>query len=135
MVAVEDIDLRAMSQRLKLAKNLLDNGFGMFREMLEYKLKVNGYVFVKIGRFEKSTQTCHECGHINKFIKDTRIKEYDCEGCRRHLLRDYNAALNIRDIGIRDISTDLFTKKKARFSLAYLRAKKKSRAGLELVSW
>ena len=129
MVAVEDIDLRAMSQTFKLAKNLLDNGFGMFRAMLEYKLKANGYAFVKIGRFEKSTQTCHECGHINTFTKDTKIKDYNCEGCGRHLLRDYNAALNIRDIGIRDISADLFAKKKPRFSLADLRAKKKQRTG------
>ena len=128
MVSVEDIDLRGMSQTLRLAKNLLDNGFGMFREMLAYKLKANGYVFVKIGRFEKSTQTCHECGHINTFTKNMNIKEYDCGGCGRHLNRDYNAALNIRDMGIQTVSTDLFQEKKAKFSLAALRAKK-SRAG------
>lgn len=129
MVAVEDIDLRGMSQSLRLAKNLLDNGFGMFREMLAYKLRANGYLFVKIGRFEKSTQTCHECGHINTLTKDTKVKEYDCGGCGRHLHRDYNAALNIRDIGIRDISADLFEKKMSSFSLAKLRARKNSRAG------
>ena len=128
MVSVEDIDLRGMSQILKLAKNLLDNGFGMFRQMLEYKLKANGYVFVKIGRFEKSTQTCHECGFVNKVTKDMKVKEYDCEGCGKHLYRDYNAVLNIRDIGIRDISTEHFQKKQVRFSLADLRARKK-RAG------
>ena len=95
--------------------------------MLEYKLKANGYVFVKIGRFEKSTQTCHECGYINKVTKDLKVKEYDCGGCGRHLYRDYNAALNIRDIGIRDISAEHFQKKQAKFSLADLRARKKGR--------
>ena len=128
MVSVEDIDLRGMSQTLKLAKNLLDNGFGIFRQMLEYKLKANGYFFVKIGRFEKSTQTCHECGYVNKVTKNLKVKEYDCGGCGRHLYRDYNAALNIRDIGIRDISAEHFQKKQAKFSLADLRARKK-RAG------
>lgn len=126
MISVEDIDLRGMSQMLKLAKNLLDNGFGMFRGMLAYKLKVNGYVFVKIGRFEKSTQTCHECGYINTLTKNMNIKEYDCGGCGRHLNRDYNAALNIRDMGIQAISTDLFQEKKAKFSLTNLRKKKRA---------
>ena len=124
MVSVEDIDLRGMSQMLRLAKNLLDNGFGMFREMLAYKLKANGYVFVKIGRFEKSSQTCHECGYINKITKDLSVKEYDCGGCGKHLYRDYNAALNIRDMGIKTISTELFQKKKAKYSLSTLRDKK-----------
>lgn len=44
-----------------------------------------------------------------------KVKEYDCGGCGRHLYRDYNAALNILDIGIRDISAEHFQKKQANF--------------------
>ena len=33
----EDIDLRHMTQCLKLGKKLPDTGFGMFRQMLNYK--------------------------------------------------------------------------------------------------
>ncbi|MDO4454429.1 MAG: RNA-guided endonuclease TnpB family protein [Eubacteriales bacterium] len=38
-VCVEDLDLRALGQCLKLAKNQQDNGFGMFRNFLKYKLE------------------------------------------------------------------------------------------------
>ena len=124
LVSVEDIDLRAMSQILRLAKNLLDNGFGMFRLMLEYKLKHNGMIFVKINRFEKSTQKCHECGYINALTKNLAIKEYDCGGCGKHLYRDYNASLNIRDIGITMIEPKLFEEKQSKFSLANLHSKR-----------
>ena len=39
VVVVEDIDLRGMGGALTLGKNLLDNGFGLFRQMLSYKLR------------------------------------------------------------------------------------------------
>ena len=36
--AVEDIDMKAMGQCLHFGKSVQDNGYGMFREMLDYKL-------------------------------------------------------------------------------------------------
>ena len=103
LVAVEDIDLRAMSQTLKLAKNLLDNGFGMFREMLKYKLAEQGKLYVVIDKWFASTQTCNVCGYINKATKDPNVKEWDCPVCGTHHGRDLNAAKNIRDEGIRTL--------------------------------
>ncbi len=100
LISVEDIDLRAMSQTLKLAKNLLDNSFGMFREMLKYKLEHTGRFFVKINKWYPSSQLCHYCGHQNRVVKNLSIREYCCEGCGQHILRDQNAALNIRTEGI-----------------------------------
>lgn len=47
MVVVEDLDLRALGQTLKLAKNQQDNGFGNFRLYLKYKLEQQGKHFVK----------------------------------------------------------------------------------------
>ena len=48
MIVVEDIDLRAIGGALKLGKNLHDNGFGMFRTMLAYKLEQKGSCLVKL---------------------------------------------------------------------------------------
>ena len=44
VIAVENIDLRAMGQTLRLSKNLHDNGFGMFRNILSRKLEEKGSV-------------------------------------------------------------------------------------------
>ena len=37
-VAVEDIDMKAMGQCLHFGKSVQDNGYGLFRKMLDYKL-------------------------------------------------------------------------------------------------
>ncbi|MFR4971218.1 MAG: hypothetical protein ACLTDC_12055 [Lachnospiraceae bacterium] len=37
VVAVEDIDMKAMSQCMHFGKSVMDNSYGKFRELLEYK--------------------------------------------------------------------------------------------------
>lgn len=99
VIAVEDIDLRAMGGALKLGKNLHDNGFGMFRTMLAYKLEQKGSCLVKVDRWFASTKTCSHCGHVQKIGLDERT--YVCEKCGFTIDRDWNAAINIREEGKR----------------------------------
>jgi putative transposase len=101
VVSVEDIDMRSMKRSLKLGKATSDNGYGAFRKMLEYKLGDRGKAFVKVGRFFASSQTCHTCGHKDPITKDLNVREWDCPVCGCHNDRDLNAALNIRDEGLR----------------------------------
>ena len=100
-VCVEDINLRGMAGSLRLGKSTNDNGFGMFREMLRYKLASQGKQLITIDKWYPSSKTCHECGGYNKGLtlkdKDTWI----CPHCGCVVPRDYNAALNIRDEGLR----------------------------------
>ena len=50
--------------------------------------------------FEPSSKRCNCCGHINKELKlSDRI--WFCENCKKEIDRDANAALNIRDYGVR----------------------------------
>ena len=98
-VVVEDIDLRNMAQCLKLGKNVHDNGFGMFRIFLKYKLEEQGKQFVKIDKWFPSSKMCHCCGIIKE---DLQLSDrwYVCD-CGYENDRDYNAAMNIRDCGTR----------------------------------
>lgn len=98
MVAVEDIDLRALGQTLHLAKNLQDNGFGMFRTMLQYKLEERGKQFAKIDRFYPSSKLCHCCGYVHTEL-ELNDSQWTCPSCGEQLERDYNAAINIREAG------------------------------------
>ena len=100
VIAVEDIDLRAMGESLTLGKNLHDNGLGMFREMLAYKLETKGSVLVKVDRMYASTKTCHKCGYKNPDVV-LGVSKWVCPECGAEHDRDYNAALNIRDEGLR----------------------------------
>ena len=98
-VIVEDIDLRNMAQCLKLGKNVHDNGFGMFRTFLKYKLEEQGKQFIKIDKWFPSSKMCHCCGTIKE---DLQLSDrwYTCD-CGYENDRDYNAAMNIRDCGTR----------------------------------
>ena len=98
-VFVEDINLRGMAGSLKLGKSTNDNGFGMFRTMLEYKLTSQGKTFAKIDRWYPSSKTCSVCG----LIKDDLTladRSWICNGCGTTHNRDHNAAINIRNVGL-----------------------------------
>ncbi len=133
VVVVEDINLRAMGSTLSLGKNLHDNGFGMFRNILARKLEEKGSVLVKIDRFFPSSQTCHICGHKDPKTKDLSVREWTCPKCGTHHDRDHNAAENIRDEGKRVfaeyfsnwLTKDEKSRKKAA-SLSSARKKKKA---------
>lgn len=97
-IFVEDLDLKSISRCLKLGKATMDNGFGLFRIMLEYKSKELGKYFIKIDRFKPSTKQCHICSYKNKNIT-LSTREWTCPKCKTHHDRDLNAAQNILDFG------------------------------------
>lgn len=98
-VCIEDLDMRAMSQCLKLGKSVMDNGWGIFREFLSYKLALQGKPLIKIDKWYPSSKMCGVCGTINSdLILKNRI--WTCDGCGTTHDRDYNAAINIRNQGI-----------------------------------
>ena len=66
VVAVEDIDMKAMSQCMNFGKSVSDNGYGKFREMLEYKLGWQGKELMKVDRFFPSSKKCCKCGKVKK---------------------------------------------------------------------
>lgn len=98
-VFVEDINLRGLAGSLKLGKSTNDNGFGMFRTMLEYKLTSQGKTFAKTDKWYPSSKTCSVCGFIkNDLTLADRV--WTCSACGTTHNRDHNAAINIRNVGL-----------------------------------
>jgi len=60
-VYVEDLCIRGLA-RTRLAKSVHDAGWSAFVSMLEYKAARHGRTFVRIGRFEPTSQVCSACG-------------------------------------------------------------------------
>lgn len=101
IVCVEDINLQNIVRSLKLGKATHDNSFGMFRNMLEYKLADRGKKLIKVDKWFASTQLCSNCGYQNAETKDLKVTEWTCPECGTHHDRNINAAVNIREEGLR----------------------------------
>ncbi len=103
-VCIEDLNMQTMSQTLNFGKSVSDNGWGMFVTFLQYKLEEMGKKLIKVDKFFASSQTCSCCGYKNSETKNLIIREWDCPKCGTHHDRDINAAINIRNEGLRLIS-------------------------------
>lgn len=93
VIGVEDIDMKAMSRSLHFGKSVMDNGYGMLRTMLEYKLKEHGGELVKVDRWFPSSKRCCCCGKIKEDLT-LGDRTYVCS-CGNVIDRDMNAAVNI----------------------------------------
>lgn len=101
VVCVETLNMRAMSNKgFGNGKATLDNGYGMFLNMLEYKLADRNKYLVKVDKWFPSSQICSCCGTIHKEMKDLSIRKMVCD-CGLNISRDQNAAINIKNEGLR----------------------------------
>ena len=104
VICMEDLNVKGMSRNHNLAESILEMNFGEFRRMLEYKASWYNRRIVFVDRFYPSSKTCHNCGYINKELK-LSDREWVCPQCGQTVSRDYNAALNILDEGLRIIGS------------------------------
>ena len=104
-VFVEDLNMQTISKFLHLGKSTSDNGFGMFRGMLSYKLQDRGKVFHKIDKWFASSTTCSNCGTKHKdIVNSLAVRKWTCLDCGTKHNRDINAAINIRNQGMLEIA-------------------------------
>ena len=101
VVCVESLNMGSMSNKgFGNGKATLDNGYGLFLNILEYKLADRGKYFVKVDKWFPSSQICHCCGTIHPEMKDLSIRTMRCD-CGLTMSRDQNAAINIKNEGLR----------------------------------
>lgn len=99
VVCIEDLSMTAIGNKgFKNGKATYDNGYGMFLCMLEYKLSDRGKTLVKVDKFYPSSQLCSCCGNRKKLKLSER--KYICT-CGLEIDRDLNAAINIKNEGLR----------------------------------
>ena len=102
IICVEDINYKGMSGSLRLGKATQDNGFGQFRRFLSYKLAEQGKKLITIDKWFPSSKLCRHCGYINdRLTLSDRV--WVCPSCGETILRDENAAINIRSAGVAQI--------------------------------
>ena len=90
--SIENPNMRA-SAKSGLNRSILQQSWGKFFELLEYKLKRNGGELIRINP-KNTSLTCSCCGHISKENRKTQAK-FKCVVCNAEFSADYNASLNI----------------------------------------
>jgi len=104
VVCVESLNMRAMANKgFGNGKATLDNGYGMFLSMLEYKLADRNKYLIKVDKWFPSSQICHCCGSLHPEMKDLRVRTMKCD-CGLTMGRDRNAAINILQEGLRTLT-------------------------------
>ena len=101
-IVIETLNVKGMVRNHKLAKAISDASWNRLLQFLKYKAEKQGKNVIEIGMFEKSSKTCSVCGHVNNDLTLNQ-REWICQDCNSQLDRDINAAINIRDFGLKQI--------------------------------
>lgn len=104
-ICMEDLNVKGMMQNHHLAQAVGDASFGMFLTLLKYKCSWYGVNLIQINRFAPSSKTCGKCGYVYKGLK-LSDRSWICPECGTHHDRDFNAACNIKEFGLKALPTE-----------------------------
>lgn len=104
-ICMEDLNVKGMQRNHHLAQSVGDASFGMFLTLLEYKCSWYGVNLIKIDRFAPSSKTCGKCGYIYKWLKLSE-RNWTCPECGTRHDRDFNAACNIKEFGLKALPAE-----------------------------
>lgn len=97
VVAVEALQVQNMTARGKFKRGInraiLNQGWGMFTQLLAYKLEERGGTLLTVDPAYTS-QTCSSCGTIDAESRESQAV-FRCRHCGLEAHADYNAAINI----------------------------------------
>jgi putative transposase len=114
LVCVEDLQVRNMSksaagtreqpgkkvrQKSNLNRSILDQGWGLFRQQMDYKLQWNGGMLLVVPP-QNTSRTCPCCQHVSKDNRKTQSL-FECVDCKYTNNADVVGAINILERGYR----------------------------------
>lgn len=109
VLVVEDLSVQTLMRagrgkgrrrKAKLNQAILDASWGELVRQLRYKCEWYGRTLVVVGRFFPSTRRCSACHTMGPKL-DVSVRRWTCAECGALHDRDVNAAVNLRDEGMR----------------------------------
>ena len=123
VIIVENLNIKGMVKNHCLSKSISQVGWGQFLTMLKYKAEQASKVYLEVDRFFASSKICNNCLYKMPCM-DLSIRRWTCPHCGTKYDRDINASKNIRDEGLRILTSG--TGGKAYRPTASTRGRKKS---------
>ena len=114
LVCIEDLQVSKMSssaagtreqpgkrvrQKSRLNRNILDQGWSLFRSQLEYKMGWSGGMLLVVPPHNTS-RICPRCAHVSKDNRKTQA-QFECVDCKYKNHADIVGAMNILERGYR----------------------------------
>lgn len=114
LVCVEDLQIKKMTktaagtkkqpgrgvyQKSRLNRSILDQGWGLFRSQLEYKLQWNGGLLLAVPP-QNTSRTCPDCHYVSENNRKTQAL-FECVSCKYTENADVVGALNTLERGYR----------------------------------
>ena len=99
-VFVEDLNVKPMLEGNRNGRNTAEVGWRDFITILKHHGRKRGCHVVEVAP-EDTTKVCNQCGV--KTEKPLWVREHSCPSCGFETDRDYNAALNVWERGLRKL--------------------------------
>ena len=101
-ICIEDLHVKGLIRNKKLSRHIADVAWGELIRQFEYKCAWQGKNLITIDRFYPSSKTCSCCGGIEP---DLTLSDrwYACDHCGMEMDRDLNAAINIKQQGLKQV--------------------------------
>ena len=106
VIGIEDLNLQGMMKFSRNARNYVDTSWYTFTQKLLWKAQFNNCVVVKSDRFYPSSKTCNHCGYVNHSLT-LKDRKWTCPNCGNEIIRDQNAAQNLRDNALNLITEEI----------------------------
>jgi putative transposase len=98
-ICIETINSKGMLANHRVAKSIADASFSTFSNQIVYKAIGSGNTrIMKAKRFYPSTQICSSCDTPSKDKIIPGVRNWTCSTCGAEHDRDYNAAINLRNL-------------------------------------
>ncbi len=99
-IVIENLNVKGMMKNHSLARSIQELSINRFLGILRYKNEWYGRDVIEVDRYYPSSKLCNCCKNKNDDLK-LSDREWKCDFCGSMNDRDLNAALNIRDEGVR----------------------------------
>ncbi|MBU2589284.1 MAG: transposase [Nanoarchaeota archaeon] len=103
-IGFEDMNIANFVKNNIYAKSMLDTCWGRLRQFVVYKAERVGKHYIPVN-YKGTTQRCSQCNNI--VAKDISVRTHDCPFCGFVASRDYNSALEIKNLMIERIGQEL----------------------------
>ncbi len=100
VIVTEKLAVKNMVKNHNMAKAISDASWSEFTRMLKYKAGNEGKIYLEVDRFFPSSKTCSVC--LSQVVGlPLDVRSWQCQNCKTKHDRDVNAAINIRNEGLR----------------------------------